>query len=167
MRNKKRFIVSKLAAIVRHAATERLFAERYKRYRREYGAKRHFLSEFNKFCIHRNLPSFVRAKSDYQLARFVKSAQRFMGFAGISHTEFSLFSYSDRDALIKWFYKQDYHRDLPHITEIDDFDTRNEIINSADCAPECTKWFLDGVQKRKVKRKANQEKNKQRKANKK
>lgn len=168
MRKNKRFIVSKLAAIVRYGASDYLFAKRYARYRREYGAQRKLLSEFNKLCIHRNLPSFIRAKSDYQLARFIKSAQRFMGFSsGLDHHEFSLWCYSDRDALVKWFYKQPYFKDLPHITGIDNFDVRNEIVNGAERKPEGGDWSLTGAQKRKAKRKANQEKSKQRKANKK
>lgn len=167
MRNKKRFIVSKLAGIVRHSASDYLFAKRYKKYRREYGAKRHLLSEFNKLCIHRNLPSFIRAKTDYQLARFVKSVQRFMGFSDFDHTEFSLFCYSDRDALVKWFYKKDYLDDLPHISGIDDFDVRNEMINGVNPGPQSNSFDVHaGTVRRKAKRKANQEKSKQRKTNK-
>lgn len=114
----KRFYIRKLAEVVRSHFKEYHAEQRYKGLRQSYGATRHYLPEFNKLCIHRNLPSVVRSLSDYKLARFLMSSYVSKEPVWQGRFDFTRWHYDHREALVLWLYKLPQHKgNLPHIAE--------------------------------------------------
>lgn len=128
---KKRQRVRLIANIVRHRANAYFYAKRKKQQLLDYGKACKYLMEFNSVCMHGNLPKLVSSKSDYQLARLVHAH---IGHYDTNVSEFTMWAYSNRDFVIRWFLRRSYIAKglmLPHIFEQLTREERNGLVQEA------------------------------------
>lgn len=98
--NRKKLIAKNIARLVRKNATPRFFAVMSKRLEQAYGKARVHLPQYNTVCMHGNLPGLIASKSDYEITAMVYA---WSTIERLFADEFSLWCFSERDFIVKWF----------------------------------------------------------------